>query len=431
MVNLYPHQVEALKLTEGRNRVAYYYDMGLGKTYIGSEKAISLQQTILVVCQKSKVSDWYLHFLQNYSNKEDCVYDLTSGDKSIERFVKSSELINEHKLPHILIGVINYDLLWRRKDLLKLTSFTLLLDESSLIQNETSKRAKFILNKLKPDNVILLSGTPISGKYEQLWSQCNLLGWKISKKLFFRQYVIVKHTLDGYPIITGYKNVDRLKRKLREYGAVFMKTEEVIDLPSQNFIDIKVPESKEFKKFKKERIITINDTTLVGDTTLTNMLYQRMLCGHFNNAKLDAFRDILESTNDRLVVFYNFNDELAKLREISLEYGRKLSFCNGTDKDLSNFENCENGLILVQYQSGAYGLNLQKANKIVYFSPPLSSDLFEQSKKRIHRIGQEHPCFYYQLKSGIDYRIYDVLAMRRDYTDKLFEEGEENERNIN
>ena len=71
------------------------------------------------------------------------------------------------------------------------------------------------------------------------------------------------------------------------------------------------------------------------------------------------------------------------------------------------------------------GLNLQKANKVIYFSPTLSSELFEQSKKRIHRIGQEQPCFYYQLVCGIEQRIYATLAMRKDYTDKLFEEEEQ------
>ena len=43
------------------------------------------------------------------------------------------------------------------------------------------------------------------------------------------------------------------------------------------------------------------------------------------------------------------------------------------------------------------GLNLQKANKIIYFSMTDRSELFEQSKKRIHRIGQTQPCFYYQM----------------------------------
>ena len=72
-----------------------------------------------------------------------------------------------------------------------------MLDESSLIQNDTAKRSKFVL-KMNPDNVILLSGTPTSGKYENLWSQMNLLGWNISKELYNRQYVNwVKVEQDG------------------------------------------------------------------------------------------------------------------------------------------------------------------------------------------------------------------------------------------
>ncbi len=377
-------------------------------------------KNILVVCQKSKVEDWYQHFVDNYGRIA-CVYDLTEFEKEDWSSLHEFNNIDDE---FIDVFIINYDLIWRRPELTKLTDFTLMLDESSLIQNETSKRAKFILKKLNPTNVILLSGTPISGKYEHLWSQCKLLGWSISKDLFYRQYVVYERSEDGYPIIKGYKNVERLKRKLREYGAVFMKTEEVIDLPEQTFIDIKVPETAAYKKFKRERIVTIGDTTLVGDTTLTNMLYQRMLCGQYNLDKLEAVSDILDSTNDRLVIFYNFNEELAQLEKICREKERPLSFCNGSDKELGNFEKCENAVILVQYQSGAYGLNLQQANKIIYFTPPLSSDLFEQSKKRIHRIGQDQPCFYYQLKTGIDYRIYNVLAMRSDYTNELFEKEE-------
>ena len=69
------------------------------------------------------------------------------------------------------------------------------------------------------------------------------------------------------------------------------------------------------------------------------------------------------------------------------------------------------------------GLNLQMANKVIYFTPPLSSELFEQSKKRVHRIGQEKPCFYYFLtcKKSIEEKIYNTLAMRKNYTEALFE----------
>jgi SNF2 family DNA or RNA helicase len=68
------------------------------------------------------------------------------------------------------------------------------------------------------------------------------------------------------------------------------------------------------------------------------------------------------------------------------------------------------------------GLNLQKANIIVYFTLPLMSEHFEQSKKRIHRIGQTKSCFYYQMicKNTIEEDIYETLKMRKDFTDELF-----------
>lgn len=389
--------------------------MGLGKTFVGSEKMLQLNKRVnLVICQKSKVNDWVEHFKKYYKEPYLGVIDLTVKG-AIETIIKWS-----FNFP--CVGIINYELAFRRPELSKLKDFTLMLDESSLIQNESAKRSKFILKRLKPSNVILLSGTPTSGKYERLWSQMNLLGWNISKKMYYAQYVDMEISPDGYPVIKGYKNVDRLKRKMREHGCVFMKSEEVLNLPTQNFITVNVPESKEYKKFKKTGIIITKDYELVGDTTLTKLLYSRMLCGHYNDDKLKAFQDLVESTDDRLIVFYNFKDEASIILNLAHELNRPVSIVSGDVKILDAYESYDNSITMVQYQAGAMGLNLQKANKIVYFTPPLSSELFEQSKKRIHRIGQEQACFYYQLVCGIEQRIYNTLSMRKDYTDKLFEE---------
>lgn len=161
-LNLFEHQQRALDLTKDRKRVAYFLDMGLGKTYVGAEKMMQIgNETNIVVCQKSKITDWIEHFETNYPAK---VFDLT---KKLTDFMAFSDQ---------KIGVINYDLIWRRKDFTKLKGFTLMLDESSEIQNASAKRTKFIL-KLKADAVILLSGTPVGGKYENLWSQLKLMGY--------------------------------------------------------------------------------------------------------------------------------------------------------------------------------------------------------------------------------------------------------------
>lgn len=408
-VRLLLHQVKVIEDTKKFNRVAYYLDMGLGKTFVGSEKLKELNANHnLIICQKSKIKDWYEHCKTYYCNYNTIIY-------SKSRLIPNNSII-----------IINYDLVWRRLELLELKDFTLMLDESSCIKNEKSKRSKFIL-KLKPTNVILLSGTPCSGKYEELYSQCQLLGWNISKKAFWDTYIQTRNmNVNGFkiPIVIGYKNVDRLKAKLREYGAVFMKTEEVLTLPEQMDNIVKVESTKEYKKFKKNRLVEIDEVELVGDTTLNNMLYQRQLAAMYNNNKYEALSDILQSTEDRVLIFYNFTQELDVIKKICKKLDKPVSVVNGKTKDLRNYESKDNSVTLLQYQAGAMGLNLQLSNKIIYFSLPLSSELFEQSKKRTHRMGQKRTCMYYYLITDgtIEEKIFDVLSMRRDFTNKLFEE---------
>jgi SNF2 family DNA or RNA helicase len=214
-----------------------------------------------------------------------------------------------------------------------------------------------------------------------------------------------------------------------EYGCHFLKTENVFDLPQQNFSDVFVDRSSKYRQFYKRDIVTVDDRQFIGDTVLKKLLYLRMLCGAYSAEKIKVVEDILNSTDDRLIIFYNFNDELVALQNLAKDLHRSVSVVNGNDKNLSAYENIYNSVTLIQYQSGAMGLNLQKANKIVYFTPPLSSELYEQSKKRIHRIGQNKPCFYYRLicKNSIEERIYKTLEERHDYTEKLFEKELQNE----
>ena len=424
-MKLYPFQENVLNDTRWFNRVLYALDMGLGKTYVGSEKMIVLEKKInLIVCQKSKIRDWCDHFRQNYQHIHVC--DLTDNQEC--RYFCEWGHLSAYQM---IVGVINYDLIFRRQMFLNLTDFTLLLDESQNIRNEHAKRSRFIL-KMKPDNVILLSGTPTSGKYEHLWSQCHLLGWNISKKAFWSTYVETKWIEDhntGFrrEIVTGYKNVDRLKRKLREHGTVFMKTAEVIDLPEQRDIRMTVERSSEYDRFIKKRYLLMPDgTELVGDTMLTKALYARQLCGQYSDAKLGAFADLITSTEQSIIVFYNFNAERDILRKIVTDSGRPVSTINGEGRDLDAYNKHDNAVTLVQYQAGATGLNLQKSHITVYFTLPFgrgSCALWEQSKKRTHRIGQNRTCLYYYpiVRGSIEEMNIRNLEAGVDYDEALFE----------
>lgn len=427
-MKLYQHQIDGLKQTAGHPNCALYWDMGLGKTFGGSEKMMQYNNdTNIVICQKSKINDWVKHFQEHYPNVKVC--DLTKKG-AVDEFVMRFVAWHGYHGATITVGIINYELAWRRPQLLELHDFTLLLDESSLIQNKTAKQTKFIL-KLKAKNVILLSGTPTSGKYENLWTQAHLLGWDIKESLYNAQYVNWKTIeADGFfhkivDMDNPYKNVERLKQKFRDHGAVFMKTEDVFNLPEQTFTFVNVPTTKDYKKFDKTGYVKMADgTELIGDQTFSKRLYSRMLCGIYNTDKLNAFKELIESTNDRVIVFYNFKEEAKQLIHIANELHRPWGIISGEAKVQSAYENYDDSIMFIQYQAGAMGLNLQKANKMVYYTLPERSELFEQSKARIHRIGQDRPCFYWimQCANSVEEDIYQTLLMRKDYTDDLFEQ---------
>ena len=401
MFNLYPHQLQALKQVQEHNKCAFYLDMGLGKTFVGTVKALSFKRPILLICPKSLVNGWMEYFNKHYPY-------LTTSDYTRSKPLQVADVF-----------IITYDLIWRRE--IDLKHYTLMLDESSYIQNETSKRTKAIL-KLKPINVVLLSGTPTAGRYEKLYSQIKLLGWDITKKDYWNRYIdfILMDMKVGFkiPKVVGYKHIEELKQQLNANGCVFMKSEDVLDLPEQVDINIDCEPPKALETFKNTSLVEVDGKMLVGDMALNKLLYTRQLCSIYCKNKFDRLKDLIESTEDRLIIFYNFVEESEKIKSITK---RPISEVNGTVKDLTNYENCSDSVTLIQYQSGSMGLNLQKANKIIYFSPTLSAEQFLQSKKRTHRLGQSKTCFYYYLICDMEQEIYNVLQKREDYTIKLFE----------
>lgn len=414
-MSLYPHQENVLQQTECYNKVAYYLDMGLGKTYCGSYKATSYKIPILIICPKSLITQWIEHF--NSVHDDYTCYDLTKK-KQLEIFMTSNN--------NLKCGVINYESAWRKSELLKLKDFTLMLDESQAISNNTSKQTKGIM-KLNFTNLVLLSGTPCSNaRYDKLYTQMKLLGLHMNKRSYEDRYCNffdMEKSGVKFRVLSKtnpYKNVDELKETMKSLGCVFMKTDEVLELPEQRFINVWIQPSKDYKTFIKDGYVDCGDYEYLSSNPATDMLYQRQLCN--SKEKIEMVRTLVESTEDRIIIFYNFNSELKLLQQLISKLKRPISYVNGSIKNLNCYNNNSDSVTLVQYQSGSSGVNLQKASKMIYYSPPIKSDFFEQSKKRIHRIGQDNKCTYWKLitKDSIELKIYQTLSRKQDYTDELF-----------
>lgn len=412
---LYSHQIEVLGKLYKYNKCALYLDMGLGKTITGAIKATSYHNPILIICPKSVMRQW-IECFEKWC-KDYTVYNL-SNKKQLQSFMDDTQ--------DLKMGVINYESAWRRDELYKLKEFTLILDESHNISNTTSKQTKGIC-KLHFDNILLLTGSPASNsRYDKLYTQLKMLGLHMNKRSYEDRYCNffdMEKSGVKFRVLSKtnpYKNVDELKQVMRDLGCVFMRTDEVLDLPEQRFINVWVQPSKYYKTFIKDGYVDCGDTEYISSSPATDMLYARQLCN--SKEKLEMVRTLIEGTEDRVIIFYNFNCELELLQQLVQKLKRPISYVNGSNKNLNCYNNNSDSVTLVQYQSGSSGVNLQKASKMIYYSPPIKSDFFEQSKKRIHRIGQDNKCTYWKLitNNSIELNIYNILAKKQDYTEELF-----------
>lgn len=431
--DLYQFQKEALDKIKGYDNAALFWQMGAGKTVSSTELTECEEwNTPILVCLvlKSTVSQWLEEL---YNQTERAVfngYKRTRKD-GIEAFIAS---------PDRKCIVIGYDA-YKAKSGAKLRAYinqnsedvTVICDESSLIGHIESERTKAVM-ETTAKHKLFLSGTPCSGgKMECMIPTMNMLGWEMSKKDFLNQFCYVYEWTDParpwrtIPIIQGYHDIDALRAGLKQHGGSFITMEEAgVQLPETTEQRITIATTPEYKRFMIKGIVYIDGNEIVGENNLTKMLYGRQICSVYNPAKAAALEELLEQAGDEpVIVFYNWTAELKILEDICRRLKRPLSIVNGQKKDLRAYEQSEPGtVILAQYQAASMGLNLQRCRICIYFSPCLSYSDYEQSKARIHRIGQKRNCIFYNLicEDSIEEHIMQTLAERRDYTEQLFTE---------
>lgn len=426
---LFKFQSEALNTVKNEDNALLCWGMGTGKTISSIALAEHWGSEILVcLVLKSTVSQWIEALNEQTDRKVYNGYKKTKKD-GIEPFIQCSER---------KALVIGYDA-FKTASSCKLRDYvsknersaTVICDESSLIGHMESARTKAVM-KTKSKHKMMLSGTPATGgKMEALLPTMNMLGWKMTKKEFLKQYCDVYEWIDPtrpwltIPIIRGYRNLDKLREGLKQHGTSFMTMEDAgVELPetSEQTLDISV--TSEYKKFMKNSIVTVGGRELIGENALTKMLYARQLCSVYNGEKMSVLKELLMQSGDEpVLVFYNWTAELDTLKKLCDELERPICTVNGQGKDLRAYEQNRPGtVILAQYQAASMGLNLQKCNICIFYSLCLSYSDYEQAKARIHRIGQNRHCSFYKLicTGSIEEHIMETLEQRQDYTEQLY-----------
>lgn len=403
---------------------ALFAEMGTGKTITTLTRLAELGETgridsALIVAPKAVMGSW---------------------ERDVEKFDRDRQ-----RLLRRIVTLVNYDLVWRRPEYRRHWG-AIVLDEAHYVKNRTSNRSKALLEMaLDSDYRYALTGTPISnGALQDIWSLMAFLEpLKIPRGVGTTAFPEAGPTyynfqdrycfLDQYFKPYRYRHVDELQEIIAEHSYRVKKVD-CLDLPDKlpdEIYEIDLAEPKLYKELVKESAIM--DLELLAENPLLRMLRLRQLCsGHLPNVdglkcgKLKALGEYLDGYEDKLVIFAQFTASIDDVSELLRKRGIKHVILDGRSKDKTIWRKFQTDdtirVIVCQYEAAATGIDLFAASTILYYEPTIRSNTLEQSRDRIHRVGQSRACSYVHFitKGTIEREIYRALQGFADFSEKLF-----------
>ena len=137
-----------------------------------------------------------------------------------------------------------------------------------------------------------------------------------------------------------------------------------------------------------------------------------------DNSRISRLEKIFESS-PRLIIFYNFDYELEKLRHFAKGTGAPYAEWNGHHHMAVPSE--DSWVYLVQYTAGSEGWNCTSTDSIAFYSLTYSWKAFEQSMGRIDRLNTPYNELYYYVlrnQSWIDQHIWASLMRKKNFNER-------------
>jgi len=314
----------------------------------------------------------------------------------------------------------------------------LVCDEAIKLKNPRAKWTKEItsLSKHIP-HVILLSGLLTPNNLQEIYSPVNIIAPNLLGKSFwsFRSHYFTPNPYsfqqkEWVPKAGAEKAIMDL---VRPYVIRHTK-EECLDLPEQIFsvreVDMTARQLKYYIQMKKEMVLTLKDGNVPATTKATvlnklsqissGFIYDQEKKTHrFESSKLKELDDIItgELQNEKVLIFYTYKGEVEVFKEKYPEASFITGGQNAEDQaqSIRDFQDGDVRLMFASVSAAKYGITLTACSNVVYFSLNYSLDDMEQSKARVHRIGQSKVTNYIYLlsKNSVDKRIYNAILKKQ------------------
>lgn len=311
----------------------------------------------------------------------------------------------------------------------------LVIDESSSFKSHSSQRFKALKKVAHLINrAVLLTGTPASNGYMDLWSQFYILdgGYRLGKTIsFFRDRYFTRDFM-GFKYELRNGSVEKIHSQIKDL-VLSMSSEDYLSLP--DFIPIVMENKlegellKQYKKLEHDMMLSIGSDkiTAVSMGVLTNKLLQfssgnmydeNQNVIHIHDLKIETLKEIMDANpNDNLLVTYNYKHEL---EAVSSAFPEAVVL----DKKGGAVDEWNKGkikILLAHPASAGHGLNLQQGgNIIVWYGFNWSLELYQQFNARLHRQGQKNVVRCIHIVVGeVEHKLMKALAQKDITQEKL------------
>jgi hypothetical protein len=181
------------------------------------------------------------------------------------------------------------------------------------------------------------------------------------------------------------------------------------------FIEMKPITYKLISQLKKDKFIKGKDEMITADSGVKLMSKQHQLGSGtiiFDSGKVGIIDNskavyIKENFTGKLAIFYYFKEELNLIKEV---------FGENVTTDIVEFNNTEKHFVGQQY-SNAMGVNLSRAEKLIYLNFGFSGTNWIQSLDRLTTIERkESEIFIILARNTIDFNIFQTIQQKKNFT---------------
>lgn len=431
---LYPYQRVGVQFLQLTKRALLADDMGLGKT-VQALKACEVRgdERVLVVCPNSLKANWE----EEVSKWTEYAPTVVRGDPEQRQ--------------HILDGfeagalITNYALLRIDKKptsdlsrLLKMDIGTLVLDEAHSIKNRKAQRTKGI-HKLARGipHLIELTGTPINNRVPELWSLLHAIDpvqyssyWD-----FVKQHANARPGRFGWLVEDHATDPQALATEIETRVLRREKSEVRKDLPSITYTNRVVEmEEKQFRLYtdmQQDMITELSDgEQLVAPVVLSQITRLRQiavsprLVGDTElGSKIKALADIVEGTNQKVLIFSQFAEAIKLVAEhVDCEYIIGEVKEEERSEIINRFQqDAQPRVLACTMQTGGVGVNLTAASLVIFLDKHWTPAINQQAIDRAYRHGQQNPVTVVSLlaRDTVEEWIEDILKEKKNIHDEI------------